>query len=155
MWSIAALTDTPFLHYEATTTNIPMSVVDRIRIAAIALAVISILLLLTFPGWHGEVDDDGSDRDVKPFPSRPVTRIVLAATTLASLLALVSMMWQHTASVAAATTAQDLAYGTVKSEVGGRAMALGWAALAFLVIPAVGILILIMSISLLDRLVDD
>lgn len=65
------------------------------------------------------------------------------------------MMWQHTASVAAATTAQDMTYGAVKSQVGAASMALGWIGLALLIIPALGLLAMILSISFLDRLTDD
>ena len=65
------------------------------------------------------------------------------------------MMWQHTASVAAATTAQDLGYGTVKSEVGAASMTLGWLGLTFLAIPAMGLLLMIISIQLLDRITDE
>ena len=111
--------------------------------------------MATFPGWHEETDEAGSERDVKPFPSRPVSQVALGSVSLASLLALVSMMWQHTASVAAATTAQDMAYGSVTSRVGAAAMALGWIGLAFLVVPAIGLLVMILSIQLLDRLTDE
>ena len=128
---------------------------DCVSIAAIALAFIATCLLASFPGWHEETDERGSVRDVKPFPSRPVSQIALGATTIASVLALVSMMWQHTASVAAATTVQDMTYGAVKSQVGAASMALGWIGFASLSIPAVGLLIMVMSISLLDRLTDD
>ena len=126
-----------------------------VSIAAVALAFITIGLLWTFPGWHTETDERGSERDVKPFPSRPVSQIALGATLLASLLALVSMMWQHTASVAAATTAQDMTYGAVKSQVGAASMTLGWIGLALMAIPALGLSVMIMSISLLDRLTED
>ena len=124
-------------------------------IAAVALAFITICLLLTFPGWHTEVDDDGSDREVKPFPSRPVSQIALAASTLGAMLALVSMIWQHTASVAAATTAQNLGYGTVKSAVGATVLALGWTAVAFLALTAIGLLVMILSIRMLGELTED
>ena len=124
-------------------------------IAAAALAFISICLLLTFPGWHNEVDDDGSDREVKPFPSRPVAQIALAASTLGAMLALVSMIWQHTASVAAATTAQNLGYGTVKSAVGATALALGWIAFALLALVAIGLLVMILSIRSLIESTSD
>lgn len=124
-------------------------------IAAIALAIITICLLATFPGWHEEIDDTGSEREVKPFPSRPVSLIALAASTLASLLTLVSMMWQHTASVAAATTAQNLGYGTVRSEVGATALALGWVGFALMALPAVGLLVMVLSIQILDQLTDE
>ena len=124
-------------------------------IAAVALAFITICLLLTFPGWHTESDDDGSDREVKPFPSRAVSLIALTASTLGAMLALVSMIWQHTASVAAATTAQDLGYGTVKSEVGATALALGWVGFALLALAAIGLLVMILSIRILDELTSD
>ena len=119
------------------------------------LAFVTICLLATFPGWHEETDENGSERDVKPFPSRPVSKVALAASTLASLLALVSMMWQHTASVAAATVAQDMAYGAVKTHVGAVSMALGWLGLAFLMLSTIGLLVMILSIQLLDRLTDE
>ena len=98
-------------------------------IAAVALAIIAIGLLLTFPGWHQETNETGSEIDVKPFPSRPVSNLALAVSVLATLLALVSTIWQHTASVAVATTVQDMGYGTIKSEVGAMAMALAWVGL--------------------------
>ena len=119
-----------------------------------ALALLTFCLLGTFPGWQEETDENGSIRDVKPFPSRPVSQVAFAAVTLATFLALISMMWQHTASVAAATAAQDLTYGAVNSQVGAESMALGWLGFAFLAIPAVGLLLMILSISLLDRLTD-
>jgi hypothetical protein len=43
---------------------------------AIILALLSTVLLATFPGWHEERDErTGSDVDVKPFPSRPVSQV--------------------------------------------------------------------------------
>lgn len=124
-------------------------------IAAVALAFITICLLLSFPGWQDEVGENGSDREVKRFPSRPITMIALATSTLGAMLALVSMIWQHTASVAAATTAQDLGYGSVKSAVGATALALGWAGFAFSALTAVGVLVIILSIRVLDALEDE
>lgn len=113
------------------------------------------MLLATFPGWHEEVDERGSERDVKPFPSRPVSQIALALIFVASVFVLVSVLWQHTASVAASTIAQDLGNGSVKSGVGTSAMILGWFGFALLIIVTIGLLVMILSISLLDRLTDD
>lgn len=121
---------------------------------AIVLAFVCFLLLATFPGWHEETVD-GSDRDVKPFPSRPVSQIALAVIFVASVFVLVSVLWQHTASVAASTIAQDLGNGSVKSGVGTAAMILGWFGFALLIIVTIGLLVMILSISLLDRLTDD
>lgn len=81
--------------------------------------------------------------------------IALATSTLASVFALVSMVWQHTASVAAATTAQDLGYGTVRSEVGATSLALGWVGFALMALAAIGIIVIFMSIRILDQLTDE
>ena len=124
-------------------------------IIAIVLAFITFLLLATFPGWHEEHTRDGSDVDVKPFPSRPVSQIALAMIFIASIFVLVSVLWQHTASVAAAQVAEDFGNGSVKSGVGTTAMVLGWLAFALLIVVTIGLLVMILSISLLQKLTDD
>lgn len=110
------------------------------------------MLLATFPGWHEELDERGSEANVKSFPSRPVSQVALALIFVASVFVLVSVLWQHTASVAASTIAQDLENGSVKSGVGASAMILGWFGFALLIIVTIGLLVMILSISLLDRL---
>ena len=124
-------------------------------IVAIIFAFVCFVLLATFPGWHEEIDDRGSERDVKPFPSRPVSQVALALIFVASVFILVSVLWQHTASVAASTIAQDLGNGSVQSGVGTTAMVLGWFGFALFIIVTIGLLIMILSIKLLDNLVDD
>ncbi|KAH0562090.1 hypothetical protein GP486_003206 [Trichoglossum hirsutum] len=118
-------------------------------IVAIILAFICLILLATFPGWHEE--DDG---DHKPFPSRPVSQISLAIIFVSSIFVLVSVLWQHTASVAAATIAQDLGNGSVKSGVGTSAMILGWFGFALLIIVTIGLLVMILSMHLVEKLTD-
>ncbi|KAL9631037.1 MAG: hypothetical protein Q9164_006109 [Protoblastenia rupestris] len=108
------------------------------------------VILLDNIRWHEEIDERAEEHDVKPFPSEPVSHSSFAAIMLASLLALVAMIWQHSACVTAAATIQKMAYGTVKGEVGGRAMVLGWVGLVFLLVSAIGIWIMIMSIKLLN-----
>ncbi|KAF6219340.1 hypothetical protein HO133_005165 [Letharia lupina] len=124
-------------------------------IVAIVLAFVCFLLLATFPGWHEEHDDNGSDREVKPFPSRPVSQVALALIFVASVFVLVSVLWQHTASVGASTIAQDLGNGSVKSGVGTAAMILGWFGFALLIIVTIGLLVMILSIRILDQLTDE
>lgn len=124
-------------------------------IVAIILAFITFILLATFPGWHEEHDLHGSEVDVKPFPSRPVSQVALALIFIASIFVLVSVLWQHTASVAAATIAQDLGNGSVKSGVGTSAMVLGWFGFVLLIIVTIGLLVMILSIIVLDRLTDN
>ncbi|KAI9894182.1 MAG: hypothetical protein M1814_004036 [Vezdaea aestivalis] len=123
-------------------------------IVAIILAFVCLLLLATFPAWHEE-SEDGEEKVVKPFPSRPVSQIALAIIFISSIFVLVSVLWQHTASVAAATIAQDLGNGSVRSGVGTSAMILGWFGFALLIIVTVGLLVMILSISLLERISDD
>ncbi|KAJ9647211.1 hypothetical protein H2201_003361 [Coniosporium apollinis] len=122
-------------------------------IVAIILAFLTFILLATFPGWHEEQDaNTGSEVDVKPFPSRPVSQVALALIFIASIFVLVSVLWQHTASVAASTVAQDLGNGSVRSGVGTSAMVLGWFGFVLLIIVTIGLLVMILSIRALDRL---
>ncbi|PGH16580.1 hypothetical protein AJ79_01686 [Helicocarpus griseus UAMH5409] len=123
-------------------------------IVAIILAFICFLILGTFPGWHEEQDEAGSEREVKPFPSRPVSQAALALIFISAVFVLVSVLWQHTASVAASTIAQDLGNGVVKSGVGTSAMVLGWFGFGLLVVVTIGLLMMILSISLLQSLTD-
>lgn len=135
-----------------TRTEYPLT---RISIVAVVLAFVTFLLLATFPGWHREEDARGSDIDVKPFPSRPVSQVALALIFIASIFILVSVLWQHTASVAAAQVAQDFGNGAVKSGVGTAAMVLGWLSFAFFIVVTIGLLVMILSIHLLVRLTDE
>ncbi|KAF2835884.1 membrane fusion mating protein FIG1 [Patellaria atrata CBS 101060] len=124
-------------------------------IVAIILAFVTFVLLATFPGWHEETNAaTGSDIDVKPFPSRPVSQVALALIFIASIFVLVSVLWQHTASVAAATIAQDLGNGSVKSGVGTSAMVLGWFGFVLFIVVTIGLLVMILSIIVLDKLTD-
>lgn len=131
-----------------------MIVFPYLIIIAIIFAFICFLLLATFPGWHEETDSEGSERDVKPFPSRPVSQIALAIIFIASIFVLVSVLWQHTASVAASVIAQDLANGSVKSGVGTSAMVMGWFSFTLLIIVTIGLLVMILSIRVLTQLAD-
>ncbi|KAI5302901.1 hypothetical protein KEM56_000238 [Ascosphaera pollenicola] len=80
-------------------------------------------------------------------PSRPVSQLCLALCFVATVFILVTVLWQHTASVAAATITQDFGNGSVKSGVGVSAMVLGWFGFALLTITTIGILIMIMGLS--------
>lgn len=71
---------------------------------------------------------------------------------IASIFVLVSVLWQHTASVAAATISQDFGNGSVKSGVGTAAMVLGWFGFVLLIIVTIGLLVMLLSMSVLDKL---
>jgi hypothetical protein len=129
-----------------------MIVFPYLIIIAIIFAFICFILLATFPGWHEEEDSEGSERDVKPFPSRPVSQVALAIIFIASIFILVSVLWQHTASVAASTIAQDFGNGSVKSGVGTSAMVMGWFSFTLFIIVTIGLLVMILSIRVLSQM---
>ncbi|PMD51401.1 uncharacterized protein K444DRAFT_601714 [Hyaloscypha bicolor E] len=126
-------------------------VFDGLIFSTVPLVFISILLLSTFPRWHEEEDAEGSEREVKPFPSRPVSYIVFALLILASLLIFVSVFWQHIASSAAVTMGQSLSYGTVKGKVGAVAMVLGWGSVFLDILAGVAMYVMILSIKVLSE----
>lgn len=127
---------------------------EMVSIVAIVLAFIVFLLLATFPGWHTE-DREGSDVDIKRFPSRAVSQAALTLIFIAAVFVLVSVLWQHTASIAAAQIAQDLGNGSIRSSVGTTAMILGWFGFGLLVVVTIGLLVMILSINLVEQVSEE
>ncbi|KKZ61019.1 hypothetical protein EMCG_04355 [[Emmonsia] crescens] len=113
------------------------------------------LLLGTFPGWHDEIVSNGSECEVRPFPSIIVSRIATIMVGLASLLTFVSVFWQHISSAASVTMHEELYYGVVKGHIGVVATVLGWGGVftAFLVLA--GLVLMRMSIALLMQLTEE
>ena len=102
-----------------------------------------------------ELDDNDSETDVRPFPGRGLLYSTLAFSTIAFLLGLISMLWQHVASAAFVTTVQDMAYGTVKGEVGATVETLDWVAVGVLAVSPISLCVLQLSLRVLDMLTDD
>jgi hypothetical protein len=125
------------------------------RLASIILPAAAILLLSTFPGWHSEYSETGSEVEVNPFPSRLASQLAIACLGVSTIFSGISVLWQHIAAVAVATSTTALIGGAVKSHVGTASMALAWAAMLLLAISTAGVLVMILSIALLDRLTDD
>ncbi|KAI1386242.1 Ca2+ regulator and membrane fusion protein Fig1-domain-containing protein [Hypoxylon trugodes] len=121
---------------------------------AIVFTFVSIFLLATFPGWTEEEDSDGSDREIKPFPSRPVSYAALALSTIAALFSFISVFWQHIASACALTLFEALTYDTVEVHVGPAAMVCGWFGFGVICITSLGLYMLIASIKILTELID-
>jgi hypothetical protein len=82
-------------------------------------------------------------------------QVAVALIFIASIFILVSVLWQHTASVAAAQVASDFGNGSVRSGVGTSAMVLGWFSFALFIIVTIALIVMILSIQLLDKLTDD
>lgn len=106
--------------------------------------------MATFPGWHEEVDENGSERDVKPFPSRPVSYVVALLQIAASILVLVSVVWQQSAASAYLSAVDRFRLGLLMTHVGAAGSALAWIACSLEILAAIGIVILIEFIRTLD-----
>lgn len=119
---------------------------------SIPFAFIAFVLLYTFPGWHEDAESQGSEREVKPFPSRTVSHVALGCITVASIIALLAVFWQHMASTAAATMAEVFTYGAASGSVGAGAMVLGWLSFSLQMMTAIGLLVMILSIRVLSQL---
>ncbi|KAJ5504914.1 hypothetical protein N7463_007788 [Penicillium fimorum] len=130
-------------------------VFDGLIYVVIVFMFICFLLLSSFPGWTEEVDDSGSMREVKPFPSRSLSQICLLGFISSGAFCLISVLWQHINSSAAATMTETLTYGAVSAHVGGAAMALGWISVGLIGVVGMGLLVMILSIRLIRRLVDE
>lgn len=112
-------------------------------------------MLARFPGWSEEIDEDGDQQMIHRFPSRSSLWVLCSVLVASSLLALISLLWQHTAAVAAATTTESFAYGFVKSGVGSAAIGLGWAVLGTSILALILAICLVVSVSMLNHLTDD
>jgi uncharacterized membrane protein len=121
-----------------------------------ALAGLAFVGLATFPGWVEEHDETtGSDIDVKPFPSRAVSQAIAFVLLMASLLILVSCLWQHVAAASVVTTVSSMSQQRIAGHVGAVAAVLVWLSLTLVVFTFLGILVMIISIYTLDLLTDE
>jgi hypothetical protein len=124
------------------------------RVGALALAVLGFLGLATFPGWHEEIDARTGDRiDIKAFPSSKVSLFVAIALGAASLLLMVSALWQHVAAASVVALMSSTAQGKdVVAHAGLASMALGWMSFALATLAFQGIVISTFYVGFLDRL---
>lgn len=117
---------------------------------SIPFALIAFGLLAMWPGWRREDgDSEGSEREVRPFPSRPVSHAALGSLIVAALMAFISSFWQHMGSVSASTMAKTFTYGEVNGDVGAGAMVLGWLSFSLQMVACLGVLVMIISIKIL------
>lgn len=121
---------------------------------SIAMCFVTFLIISTFPGWHQETDDVESEKEVMPFPSRALTHLSLVTSILGFAFGFISLLWQHINSSSTATMAEVLTYGAIEGHIGTAAMALGWVSVFVVSMVAIGILVEILSNSLIRRLVD-
>jgi hypothetical protein len=102
-----------------------------------------------------EGSSDGVDVDVRPFPSRAVCQVALALIFVSSIFVLISVLWQHTASVGAATITEDFGNGSVHSGVGTTAMILGWFGFVLFLIVVFCLIGLLVAMSVFARALEE
>lgn len=119
-----------------------------------AFSILSFLLLSTFPSWHEEENSEGSEREIKPFPSRPVSLVVLAFLGISAMMTLLSVFWQQMVTSEAVTLMGIVTSGVVQVEVGAAAMGLGWAIFFLNAVSFIAILLVVLSLSILAVLTD-
>lgn len=121
-------------------------------IIVILLCAATMIALSTFPGWHEEEDTEGSLREIKPFPSRAVSTLALLSSLLATAVAYVAALWQHTSCAATGTLFESLRYGAVEVHIGAGAAALGWISVFVCAVCGVGMIVMILSIRIVANL---
>lgn len=121
-----------------------------------ALTGLAFIGLATFPGWTTDYDArTGSEIEIKPFPSRPISQAIAFVLLMASLLVLVSCLWQHVAAASVVSTVSSMSQKRIVGHVGAVAAVLVWLPLAVIVGAFLGILVMIISIHLLDLLTEE
>ena len=118
----------------------------------IVFCLFNIGLLSTNPGWHEELDSEGNERDVKPFPSRWRFNTNFYIALAAALLALVSVLWQQSAAVAYSLALQAFGKGAVECGIGVSAMVLGWAGVSVLMVTGLMHLTALLVSIVLDKM---
>lgn len=121
---------------------------------SVVLMLMGFCGLGTFPGWHEETVNDETV-EVKPFPSQVVSILILGLYTLATLFLLTAILWQHVAVVAHSATIEAAFNGAVKGGVGTAAMAFGWVAIGTNFLVIIGLAVMVISLRLLSKLVND
>ncbi|KAL0929891.1 uncharacterized protein CTRU02_215100 [Colletotrichum truncatum] len=121
---------------------------------SIVFSFIAFILLETFPAWAETEDPEASDNEPKPFPSRPVSMIVLVCLFFSSLCSLLAGFWQHLSSSAAIAMGSVFSQGAVEGHVCAGAMALGWISFFLLTLSFLMMLIMILSIRVLSEMVN-
>ncbi|CEJ82050.1 hypothetical protein VHEMI02141 [[Torrubiella] hemipterigena] len=94
---------------------------------SLALAIISIFILRTYPSWFLDYDSDSVSDIGRTLPGpTTMSSIVTAFMSLATMLAFVAILWQHLGGTVAATMYTTTTYGAVAAHIGVTATALGW-----------------------------
>jgi hypothetical protein len=113
--------------------------------------------LATFPGWRTEYDErTGSDIDIKPFPSSTASKVASLPLGSASLLLMISALWQHVAAASVVAIISNTAQrNNVVGHVGAGSVALVWLSFASTAIAFQSLMITVVTVFDFHRLTDE
>jgi hypothetical protein len=94
----------------------------------LALALILFSAVVGIPIYRKADDEEEAPIVAEAPPKRKIISII--SLFAATVVLLVSILWQHTASVAAASSTQAWTYGVVTTSIGSVATGLGWSGFA-------------------------
>lgn len=101
------------------------------------------------------MDDNDVMMRPKTLPPPNLIFSAIVVATFAYKLAILSMVWQHIASIAFMTAVRNMTYGGVRGNVGVAGLLLGWIAVAITICVNWGLGLLDQSFGALERLEAD
>ncbi|KAI9675079.1 MAG: hypothetical protein M1817_001486 [Caeruleum heppii] len=101
------------------------------------------------------ISETGSEREVKPFPSKVALQTALAAAFISSMLVLVSLLWHRVVMNAARNISSDVNGGAVQIDAGTRLMTLSGLAFAALIIVTLVLLLVHITIEIASSIISD
>ena len=120
-------------------------------VIAEVLGLAYLIILATYPSWQDDVDDAGSEREIKHFPSRTKRYASLALSFAVFLLLFTSALWQHSSAVSYVMALQIAFEGAILGRVGEHAMALAWVGTGLAGCVTVGLFVYELWLSKIDR----
>ena len=81
-----------------------------------------------------------------------MSTLALLSSLLATAVAYVAALWQHTSCAATGTLFESLRYGAVEVHIGAGAAALGWISVFVCAVCGVGMIVMILSIRIVANL---
>ncbi|KAJ8129892.1 hypothetical protein O1611_g3736 [Lasiodiplodia mahajangana] len=120
-------------------------------IISLVFAFLSILFLLAAPRLRKRIQGPDTG-ETTPVPTRKIAYIALVLNLVATLLGFASAFWQHISATDSSTIVRSLTYNLVAARVGTGSIVLGWVAASVSAIVTLGLLMIVLSIHILERL---
>lgn len=101
------------------------------------------------------IDEDGEYRENKAFPQIGRTHAATSFCVVSALLLILASLWQHVAAITVGSAIEAAFGGVIKSRVGNIAIGLMWGSTSAAALVAMGMVIVIIAMRLIDKLIDE